>query len=67
MIAKIIFFFYLWTGTIEPQGDNEGRPLYQVHTEVGGPCIEVAYRGEILNWIEQGKPNTFTYNEELED
>ena len=63
MLTKLIFALYLWTGTVTPQDEHEGRKTYTIH-EKNGTCIEFAYKAEILNWIETG---SFQYDETLED
>jgi hypothetical protein len=63
MLTKLIFALYLLTGTVTPQDEHEGRDTYAIFLE-DGTCIEHAYKGEVLNWIESG---SFQYNEDLED
>ena len=63
MITKLIFLFYLFTGTVVPQDEHEGRPTYTIFLE-DDTCVEYAYKGEIYNWIETGE---FEYNEDFED
>lgn len=59
-MIKLFFFFQLLTGKIEPAGDVDGRPVYNVPSA----GIELAYKGELLEWIETG---TFEFNEFLTD
>lgn len=66
MLTKLIFLFYLCTGTVVPQDEHEGRKTYAIFFE-NGKVIDYAYRGEVYNWIEQGSPNEFQYNEDLND
>jgi hypothetical protein len=63
MLTKLIFALYLLTGTVTPQDEHEGRETYTIFLE-DGTCIEHAYAGEVLEWIETG---SFHYNEDLED
>lgn len=63
MLTKLIFVFYLCTGTISHQADVDGRDTYTIR-QADGTCIEHAYKGEVLEWIETG---SFHYNEDLED
>lgn len=63
MITKLIFIFYLFTGTVVPQDEHEGRKTYTIY-ENDGTCIEYAYKAEIYNWIETG---VFQYDDTLED
>lgn len=63
MLTKLIFAAYLLTGTVSPQDEHEGRITYIIYLQ-DDTCIEYAYKGEILNWIETG---SFQYDEDLED
>ena len=63
MIAKLIFTWYLITGTVVYQQDMDGRNQYALFFE-DGKVIDYAYKEEILEYIETG---TFEYNEDLED
>ena len=63
MIAKLIFTWYLLTGTVEYQQTMDGRKQYALFFE-DGKVVDYAYKGEILEYIETG---TFEYNEDLED
>ena len=63
MLTKLIFALYLLTGTVTPQQDVDGRETYTIFLE-DGTCIEHAYAGEVLKWIETG---SFQYDETLED
>ena len=64
-IVLIVFNALLNAGTIVPQGDNEGRPLYTVYPEQG-KMIEYAYKGEILQWISTGLIE-WKWNEDFPD
>ena len=63
MLTKLIFVFYLCTGTITPQDEHEGRKTYAIFFK-DGTCIDYAYKAEVYNWIETG---SFQYDETLED
>ena len=63
MIAKLIFAWYLITGTVVYQQDMDGRNQYALFFK-DGKVIDYAYKEEILEYIETG---TFEYNEDLED
>jgi hypothetical protein len=63
MLTKLIFVLYLWTGTVTPQDEHEGRKTYAIFME-DGTCIDYAYTAEVYNWIETG---SFQYDETLED
>jgi hypothetical protein len=63
MIAKLIFTWYLITGTVVYQQDMDGRNQYALFFK-DGKVIDYAYKEEILEYIETG---TFEYNEDLED
>lgn len=63
MIAKLIFTWYLLTGTVVYQQEMDGRNQYALFFE-DGKVIDYAYKEEILEYIETG---TFEYNEDLED
>lgn len=63
MLTKLIFVLHLWTGTITPQHDVDGRETYAIIME-DGTCIDYAYKAEVYHWIETG---SFQYNEDLED
>lgn len=60
MIAKLIFIWYCFTGTITAVDDVDGRTIY----EMPSAQIEYAYEAELVEYIETG---TFEYNEDLED
>jgi len=66
MLTKLIFVFYLWTGIIIPQDEHEGRETYAIFLE-DGKVIDYAYKGEVYNWINQGMPDEFQYNEDFKD
>lgn len=61
-MAKLIFIWYLLTGTVEYQQTMDGHKQYALFFE-DGKVIDYAYKGEILEYIETG---TFEYNEDLE-
>ena len=63
MLTKLIFVLYLLTGTVTPQDEHEGRKTYVIFMK-DNTCIEHAYKGEVLHWIETG---SFQYDETLED
>jgi len=63
MLTKLIFVLYLWTGTVTPQHDVDGRKTYAIFFK-DGTCIDYAYKAEVYNWIETG---SFQYDETLED
>jgi hypothetical protein len=60
MIAKLIFTWYLITGTVQPIDNVNGRTIYAMPDS----NIEYAYEAELIEYIETG---TFEYNEDLED
>ena len=60
MIAKLIFTWYLLTGTVQPVDNVDGRTIYAMPDS----NIEYAYEAELIEYIETG---TFEYNEDLED
>ena len=69
MIAKIVFVWYLMTGTIHSEGMNadRSREQYTIHqADSQYPDVtmhvENAYKEEVLNWIETGK---FVYDEDM--
>ena len=64
-IVLIVFNALLKAGTIVPQGDNEGRPLYTLHLE-DSEDKEFAYKGEILQWISTGF-SQWKWNEDFPD
>lgn len=66
MLTKFIFVLYLCTGTIIPQDEHEGRQTYAIFFK-DGKCIDFAYKAEVYNWINQGMPDEFQYNEDLKD
>ena len=63
MLTKLIFILYLFTGTVVPQDEHEGRKTYAIFFE-DGKVIDYAYKAEVYNWIETG---TFQYDDTLED
>lgn len=63
MLTKLIFILYLWTGTVSPQHNVDGRTTYAIFLE-DGSVVDYAYKGEVLHWIETEE---FQYNEDYED
>ena len=61
-MTKLIFIWYLLTGTVEYQQTMDGHKQYALFFK-DGKVIDYAYKGEILEYIETG---TFEYNEDLE-
>lgn len=61
-MAKLIFAWYLLTGTVEYQQTMDGHKQYALFFK-DGKVVDYAYKGEILEYIETG---TFEYNEDLE-
>jgi len=55
---KVLFTFYLLVGRIQPDGQNDGRPMYKVPSQ----NIEYAYKAELIDYL---KTKKFTYNEDL--
>ena len=43
MLTKLIFVLYLWTGTVTPQHEVDGRETYAIFME-DGTCIDYAYK-----------------------
>jgi len=52
--------WYLVTGIVQPSGDVDGRPIYDMPVS----NIEYAYKAELIDYIETG---VFKYDEDLED
>ena len=61
-MTKLIFIWYLLTGTVEYQQTMDGHKQYALFFK-DGKVIDYAYKSEILEYIETG---TFEYNEDLE-
>ncbi len=61
-MTKLIFIWYILTGTIEYQQTMDGHKQYALFFE-DGKVVDYAYKEEILEYIETG---TFEYNEDLE-
>lgn len=61
-MTKLIFIWYLLTGTVEYQQTMDGHKQYALFFK-DGKVIDYAYKEEILEYIETG---TFEYNEDLE-
>lgn len=68
MITKIIFVWYLFTGTITPTEKVDDRQCYSIFLKdkefKKKEFKELAYKGEVLEWIKTG---SFTYDEYKED
>ena len=61
-MTKLIFIWYLVTGTVQYQQTMDGHKQYALFFN-NGKVIDYAYKSEILEYIETG---TFEYNEDLE-
>jgi len=61
-MTKLIFIWYLLTGTVEYQQTMDGHKQYALFFK-DGKVVDYAYKSEILEYIETG---TFEYNEDLE-
>jgi hypothetical protein len=61
-MTKLIFVWYILTGTVEYQQTMDGHKQYALFFE-DGKVVDYAYKEEILEYIETG---TFEYNEDLE-
>jgi hypothetical protein len=61
-MTKLIFIWYLLTGTVEYQQTMDGHKQYALFFK-DGKVVDYAYKTEILEYIETG---TFEYNEDLE-
>jgi hypothetical protein len=59
-MLKALFVWYVITGVVVPNGDVDGRKMYDIPSE----RIEYAYKGEVMLWIETKE---FKYNEDLTD
>jgi hypothetical protein len=62
-MTKIIFIWYLVSGTIVPQDKVDDRQTYALFFE-DGKVVDFAFKSEILEYIETG---TFEYDEDRED
>jgi hypothetical protein len=62
-MKTIIFIWYVFTGTVVPQHDVDGRQTYALFFK-DGKVVDFAFKSEILEYIETG---TFEYNEDKED
>jgi leucyl aminopeptidase (aminopeptidase T) len=61
-MAKLIFAWYLITGTVQYQQTMDGHKQYALFFK-DGKVVDYAYKAEILEYIET---KTFEYNEDLE-
>ena len=61
-MIKLMFVWYLITGVVVPQEEVDGRRTYTIFQD--DTCIEYAYKGEVLHWIDSGE---FVYDETLQD
>ena len=61
-MTKLIFAWYLITGTVEYQQTVDGHKQYALFFK-DGKVVDYAYKAEILEYIET---KTFEYNEDLE-
>jgi len=61
-MTKLIFIWYLVTGTVQYQQTMDGHKQYALFFK-DGKVVDYAYKSEILEYIETG---TFEYNEDLE-
>jgi hypothetical protein len=61
-MTKLIFIWYILTGTVEYQQTMDGHKQYALFFK-DGKVIDYAYKAEILEYIKTG---TFEYNEDLE-
>ena len=61
-MTKLIFIWYLVTGTVQYQQTMDGHKQYALFFK-DGKVIDYAYKSEILEYI---KTRTFEYNEDLE-
>jgi leucyl aminopeptidase (aminopeptidase T) len=61
-MAKLIFAWYLITGTVQYQQTVDGHKQYALFFK-DGKVVDYAYKAEILEYIET---KTFEYNEDLE-
>jgi len=59
---KIVFLWYLMTGTVKYQQTMDGHKQYALFFK-DGKVVDYAYKAEILEYI---KSRTFEYDETLE-
>ena len=64
ILIEIAFLWCVAMGTVIPNGDNDGRHLYELYDSDCNIISENAYKGEILEYLQTG---TFEYNEDLAD
>ena len=62
-MAKIIFLWYLISGTVQFQEKIDNKKLYNINFK-DSTVIEYAYKGEVIKWIKTGE---FKYDEDLAD
>ena len=60
MVAKMIFHIMLSVGLLVPNGEHEGREMYEVYTQDCKLVAEYAYKAEVIEYIKSG---TFVYDE----
>ena len=60
LIAQLMFTLQLYSGTIVPSEDVDGRTIYSIPSA----SIEYAYKAEIIQYLETG---VFVYDETLDD
>ena len=58
-MINIVFYWMLLTRTVTPAGENDGRKMYTIWCK-DGKVIDLAYKGEVLNYI---KTKEFEYND----
>ena len=61
-MTKLIFIWYIVTGTVQYQQTMDGHKQYALFFK-DGKVVDYAYKGEILEYIKTG---TFEYDEDLE-
>ena len=61
-MTKLIFIWYLVTGTVQYQQTMDGHKQYALFFK-DGKVVDYAYKAEILEYIKTG---TFEYDEDLE-
>jgi hypothetical protein len=59
-MSKLVFLWYLITGTITPSDVNDDRQMYTISKDE--LYVEYAYKEEIINWI---KTDEFVFDETL--
>lgn len=59
-MSKLVFLWYLITGTITPSDINDDRQMYTISKDE--LYVEYAYKEEIINWI---KTDEFVFDETL--